>query len=84
MRARTGPPKEAAILQEPAVAVKPPLGLIRDFTFDANAPFPHTIDLKSYGTRLFVDAARVLALANGIGGSLATRHTAGTLILERG
>ena len=49
-----------------AVQVAPPLGLIRDFTFDKNEEFPHTIDLKTCGSRLFVDAARIFALANGI------------------
>jgi CBS domain-containing protein len=53
-------------MAENAVAVKPPLGLIRDFTFEVNEEFPHTLDLKTYGARLFVDAARILALANGI------------------
>lgn len=53
-------------LAENAFSVKPPLAMIRDFTFDANEAFPHTLDLKTYGVRLFVDAARVLALANGI------------------
>ena len=52
-------------MAETAINVKPPLGLIRDFTFDENKDFPHSIDLKTYGTRLFVDAARILALANG-------------------
>ena len=54
-------------MAENAVGVKPPLGMIRDFTFDENQEFPRTLDLKTYGTRLFVDAARILALANGIG-----------------
>jgi CBS domain-containing protein len=54
-------------MAENAVGVKPPLGMIRDFTFDENPEFPRTLDLKTYGTRLFVDAARILALANGIG-----------------
>jgi CBS domain-containing protein len=53
-------------MAETAISVKPPLGLIRDFTFDVNKDFPHTLDLKTYGTRMFVDAARILALANGI------------------
>jgi CBS domain-containing protein len=53
-------------MAENAVSVKPPLGMIRDFTFDVSTEFPHTIDLKTCGTRLFVDAARILALANGI------------------
>jgi CBS domain-containing protein len=53
-------------LAENAVSVKPPLGMIRDFSFDENAEYPKTLDLKTYGARLFVDAARILALANGI------------------
>ncbi len=49
-----------------ATQVEPPIGFIRDFTFDKNPDFPHTIDLKTNGARLFVDAARILALANGV------------------
>ncbi|MFA7270371.1 MAG: DUF294 nucleotidyltransferase-like domain-containing protein [Sterolibacterium sp.] len=49
-----------------AIQAAPPLGLIRDFVFDKNQQFPHTLDLKTYGSRLFVDAARIFALANGI------------------
>ena len=62
-------PKAALFLRfmaENALLVHPPLGMIRDFSFDDNKDFPHTIDLKGSGTRLFVDAARILALANGI------------------
>lgn len=50
-----------------AVQVEPPIGMIRDFVFDKSEEFPHTIDLKTFGARLFVDAARILSLANGIG-----------------
>jgi len=49
-----------------ALQCQPPLGLIRDFTYDDSKDHPHTIDLKMYGSRPFVDAARVLALARGI------------------
>jgi CBS domain-containing protein len=49
-----------------ATQVEPPIGFIRDFTFDKNPDFPHTLDLKANGARLFVDAARILALANGV------------------
>ncbi len=49
-----------------ALQCRPPLGLLRDFRFDRNEAFPRTLDLKLYGTRPFVDAARVLALANGV------------------
>jgi CBS domain-containing protein len=53
-------------MAENAVKVVPPLGLIRDFSFDNNPAFPHTLDLKAFGARLFVDAARIIALAHGI------------------
>lgn len=54
-------------MAENALRVRPPLGMIRDFSFDDNKEFPRTIDLKASGARLFVDVARILALANGIG-----------------
>jgi CBS domain-containing protein len=54
-------------MAENALRVHPPLGLVRDFAFDKSDEFPHTIDLKASGSRLFVDVARILALANGVG-----------------
>lgn len=53
-------------MAENAIRVEPPLGLIREFVFDKNEQFPHTIDLKAYGSRLFVDAARIFALSQGV------------------
>jgi CBS domain-containing protein len=53
-------------MAENAVKAAPPLGMIRDFTFDNNADFPHTLDLKAFGARPFVDAARIIALAHNI------------------
>jgi len=53
-------------MAEDALRASPPLGLFNAFRFDKNEQFPKTIDLKAFGTRLFVDAARILALANGI------------------
>jgi CBS domain-containing protein len=53
-------------MAENALRARPPLGMIRAFSFDGNKDFPHTIDLKASGARLFVDVARILALANGI------------------
>ncbi len=53
-------------MAENALRVRPPLGMIRDFSFDDNKEFPDTIDLKASGARMFVDVARILALANGI------------------
>lgn len=60
------PPETAfqRLMADNAVRAKPPLGLIRDFVFGDKS---HTLDLKAYGTRPFVDAARILALAAGIG-----------------
>jgi CBS domain-containing protein len=45
-------------LADTTLRVRPPLGLISDFTEDE-------LDLKALGARPFVDAARVLALAAG-------------------
>ena len=53
-------------MSENALQCQPPLGLIRDFVFDNNKEFPHTIDLKMYGSRPFVDAARIFSLANNV------------------
>ena len=49
-----------------ALDVAPPLGKIRDFVVDDDPKYPGTIDLKKFGARLFVDAARVLALRTGV------------------
>jgi CBS domain-containing protein len=60
------------LLAQSALQFEPPLGRIRDFVFDRSKEFPRTLDLKAFGTRIFVDAARVLALEHGI------RHTSTT------
>lgn len=49
-----------------ALDVSPPLGKIRDFVTDDDPRHPGTIDLKKFGARLFVDAARVLSLRTGV------------------
>ena len=49
-----------------ALECQPPLGIIRDFVYDDTRKYGHTIDLKMYGSRPFVDAARIFALANGV------------------
>ena len=49
-----------------ALSVVPPLGTFRDFVTDADAQHPGTIDLKKYGARLFIDAARIFAMANEV------------------
>ncbi|MDO9197553.1 MAG: DUF294 nucleotidyltransferase-like domain-containing protein [Rhodoferax sp.] len=54
------------LMAENALQCAPPLGLIRDFIFDSSKEFPNTIDLKMYGSRPFVDAARLLSLTHGV------------------
>jgi CBS domain-containing protein len=48
-----------------ALQAEPPLGRIRTFRTD-DGENAGTLDLKSHGTRIFVDAARAFALALGI------------------
>ncbi len=57
------------LMADNALQCAPPLGLIRDFVFDDNKDYPNTLDLKMYGSRPFVDAARLLSLTHGV------RHT---------
>jgi len=54
------------LMTQNALESGPPLGLIRTFATDEDAAHRGTIDIKTRGTRLFVDAARVFALAFGI------------------
>jgi CBS domain-containing protein len=54
------------LMAQNALRYRPPLGRIRDFVFDGSKEFPRTLDLKAFGSRLFVDAARVLALGRAI------------------
>ena len=54
------------LMVQNALEVEPPLGLIRAFAVDDEPGGRSTIDLKTRGTRLFVDCARVFALAQGI------------------
>jgi CBS domain-containing protein len=49
-----------------ALQCAPPLGLLRDFVYHDKKDYPHTLDLKMYGARPFVDAARIFALAKGV------------------
>jgi CBS domain-containing protein len=49
-----------------ALDVEPPLGKIRDFLTDLEPGHPGKIDLKKYGSRIFVDVARIFALATGV------------------
>jgi len=52
-------------LAQYALESRPPLGRISDF-FTDEGEFKGTIDLKKSGARLFIDGARVLALATGV------------------
>ncbi|MFZ2855111.1 MAG: DUF294 nucleotidyltransferase-like domain-containing protein [Rhodocyclaceae bacterium] len=61
-----GNPLFLRMMAQNALAVLPPLGKIRDFITDADAEHPGTIDLKKFGARLFIDAARILSLAQGV------------------
>jgi CBS domain-containing protein len=49
-----------------ALSVAPPLGTLRDFVTDLEPGHPGKIDLKKYGSRIFVDVARIYALATGV------------------
>ncbi|WP_173768951.1 DUF294 nucleotidyltransferase-like domain-containing protein [Pseudazoarcus pumilus] len=50
------------LMAENALKATPPLGRFRDFTLASDG----TIDLKKSGARIFVDAARILALRCGV------------------
>jgi CBS domain-containing protein len=54
------------LMVQNALETDPPLGLIRAFATDDDPGNKGSIDLKTRGTRLFVDVARVFALAYGI------------------
>lgn len=54
-------------LTQAALKSEPPLGLLKDFSADE-------LDLKAQGARVFVDAARILALADGIGETSTARR----------
>lgn len=56
------------LMAQNAIQVRPPLGVLRDFVAD-ESDWPGTIDLKKYGTRTFVDAARIFALKHGVAAS---------------
>ena len=67
------------LMVQNALQVEPPLGLIRTFVVDDDVATKGTLDLKTRGTRLFVDCARVFALAQGIAdtGTAARMRAAG-------
>ncbi len=61
-----GYPRFLHQLAQYALETKPPLGLISDFTTEQADDGTAFIDLKKSAARLFVDVARVLALAAGV------------------
>lgn len=65
-----------------ALQTEPPLGLIRAFEVADGADGDGMLDLKTRGTRIFVDAARVFALGHGIAdaGTLERIRRAGEMI----
>ena len=67
------------LMAQNALEVGPPLGLVRAFVTDDATAQKGTLNLKTRGTRLFVDAARVFALAFGMAetGTAARLRTAG-------
>ena len=66
LRRTRGNPLFLRMLAANALSVAPPLGTFRDFVTDADADHPGSIDLKKYGARLFIDAARIFALAHDV------------------
>jgi CBS domain-containing protein len=60
-----GSPRFLHQMAENALHNSPPLGLIRDFAVEAGGEHKGTIDLKINGASIFVDAARLFALATG-------------------
>ncbi|MET0611471.1 putative nucleotidyltransferase substrate binding domain-containing protein [Pseudomonas caspiana] len=55
------------MLAENALRQRPPVGRFKDFVLARKGSDKDTMDLKTQGLTPFVDGARVLALANGIG-----------------
>lgn len=68
-----------------ALAAAPPLGRLRDFAVEDGAG--GMIDLKKFGSRIFVDAARILALGAGIdetGTAPRLRHVVAAGVMSSG
>jgi len=66
LEAAPGYPRFFRALAEDALTCTPPLGWAGQFAYDRDRDFPHTIDLKRHGARLFVDPARLWSLLHGI------------------
>ena len=69
-------------MAEIALHNRPPLGLIHDFAVASDGDHKGTLDLKINGASIFVDAARIFALATGgTGTSTAERLRAAAAVL---
>ncbi|MCP1673791.1 CBS domain-containing protein [Natronocella acetinitrilica] len=60
-----------------ALNLRPPLGVIRDFKLSTGGEHPNTLNLKLNGVAPFVDAARILALANHVPATNTTERLRG-------
>ena len=67
-----------------ALEVSAPLGVFRDFVTESDEQGKAFIDLKKFGSRLFVDAARVFALVHGIDNASTTARLRRTATLPGG
>ena len=61
-----------------ALGNQPPLGLVREFAVARGGTHPGTIDLKVNGVQLFVEPARIYALADGIASTNTPERLAGS------
>jgi CBS domain-containing protein len=61
-----------------ALGNQPPLGFVRDFALARSGEHPGTIDLKVNGVQLFVEAARIYSLADGVTATNTLERLAGT------
>lgn len=59
-------PRFLRAMVEEALTCSPSLGWFGRFSYDGGQRYPHTIDLKTRGARLFVDAARIWALKHAV------------------
>jgi CBS domain-containing protein len=55
------------MMADNALRQRPPVGLFKDFVVARKGSEKDTLDLKTQGLTPFVDGARLLALANGVG-----------------
>lgn len=72
-------------MAENALQARPPLGFFGDIVTSDDAAERGTIDLKAQGTRIFIDAARIHALAQGVAAtnSAARMRAAGEALAVR-